>query len=149
MSKATKRTIEVQGAPITVIGVGDGDYISLTEMAKRFGDESLIYNWMRNRNTLEFIGIWEQIHNPNFKGIEFETFRSEAGLNNKPTGSGRVRNKPTGWNKPTGSGRVMLYFLAENLPWGHRSFRPPNTDTEPSLYKSLSLIPVPHARFPT
>ncbi len=81
MSKPAKRVIEVQGAPVSVIGVGDADYISLTEMAKRFGDESLIYNWMRNRNTLEFIGIWEQLHNPNFKGLEFETFRSEAGLN--------------------------------------------------------------------
>jgi hypothetical protein len=50
-------------------------------MAKKFGDDSLIYSWMRNRNTLEFLGIWEQIHNPGFKGGEFETFRSQAGLN--------------------------------------------------------------------
>jgi hypothetical protein len=50
-------------------------------MAKKFGDDDLIYNWVRNRNTLEFLGIWEQIHNPNFKGLEFETFKKEAGLN--------------------------------------------------------------------
>jgi hypothetical protein len=50
-------------------------------MAKKFGDDSLIYSWMRNRNTLEFLGIWEQIHNPDFKGGEFETFKSQAGLN--------------------------------------------------------------------
>ena len=50
-------------------------------MAKKFGDDILIYSWMRNRNTLEFIGVWEQIHNPDFKGLEFETFRNQAGLN--------------------------------------------------------------------
>ena len=49
--------------------------------ATKFGDDSPIYNWMRNRNTLELIGIWEQIHNPDFKGLEFETFRKQAGLN--------------------------------------------------------------------
>ena len=46
-------------------------------MAKKFGDDSLIYSWMRNRNTLEFLGIWEQIHNPDFKGSEFETFKRQ------------------------------------------------------------------------
>lgn len=81
MSKDKKSTIEVQGAPIAVLSHGDEDYISLTDMAKKFGDDALIYSWMRNRNTLEFLGIWEQIHNPRFKGGEFETFKKEAGLN--------------------------------------------------------------------
>jgi hypothetical protein len=49
-------------------------------MAKKFGDDVLIYSWMRNRNTLEIIGIWEKIHNPDFKGLEFETFKNQAGL---------------------------------------------------------------------
>jgi KilA-N domain len=81
MSKAKQSTIEVQGADITVMSKEQGDYISLTDMAKKFGDDVLIYSWMRNRNTLELIGIWEQIHNPGFKGLEFETFRKQAGLN--------------------------------------------------------------------
>jgi hypothetical protein len=81
MSKDKKTTIEVQGAAITVISKNEADFISLTDMAKKFGDDSLIYNWMRNRNTLEFLGIWEQIHNPDFKGGEFETFKTQAGLN--------------------------------------------------------------------
>ena len=81
MSKAKQSTIEVQGADITVLSKEKGDYISLTDMAKKFGDDVLIYSWMRNRNTLELIGIWEQIHNPDFKGLEFETFRKQAGLN--------------------------------------------------------------------
>jgi len=81
MSQAKKNTIEVQGTAITILSQRDEDYISLTDMSKKFGDDSLIYNWMRNRNTLEYIGIWERIHNPNFKGGEFETFKTQAGLN--------------------------------------------------------------------
>jgi len=79
MSKKT--TIEVQGAAITILSHRETDFISLTDMAKKFGDDALIYSWMRNRNTVEFLGIWEQIHNPDFKGGEFETFRNQAGLN--------------------------------------------------------------------
>ena len=81
MSQSKKATIQVQGAAIAVVTDGTADYISLTDMAKKFGDDVLIYGWMRNRNTLEFIGIWEQINNPNFKGLEFETFKNQAGLN--------------------------------------------------------------------
>ena len=81
MSKAKKTSLEVQGAAIAVVSLHDMDFISLTDMAKKFGDDVLIYSWMRNRNTLEFIGIWEQLHNPAFKGLEFETFRNQAGLN--------------------------------------------------------------------
>jgi len=81
MSKAKRSTIEVQGTAITILSQLDEDYISLTDMAKKFGDDSLSYSWMRNRNTLEYIGIWERIHNPDFKGGEFETFKKQAGLN--------------------------------------------------------------------
>ncbi len=50
-------------------------------MVKTFGDESIIYNWLRNRNTIEFLGIWEQLYNPDFKPVEFERFKSQSGLN--------------------------------------------------------------------
>ncbi|MCO5052129.1 MAG: KilA-N domain-containing protein [Verrucomicrobiae bacterium] len=81
MSKPKKTVIEVQGAAIGVLNQNSQDFICLTDMAKKFGDDVLIYSWMRNRNTLEFIGVWEQVHNPDFKGLEFETFRNQAGLN--------------------------------------------------------------------
>jgi KilA-N domain len=81
MSKAKRVSIDVQGTAITILTQNSQDFISLTDMAKKFGDVVLIYSWMRNRNTLEFIGIWEKIHNPDFKGLEFETFKSQAGLN--------------------------------------------------------------------
>lgn len=82
MSKDKKAIINVQGSAITILTSKDEDYISLTDMAKKFGDDVLVYNWMRNRNTLEFLGIWEQMHNANFKGLGYETFKKEAGLNN-------------------------------------------------------------------
>jgi len=53
----------------------------MTDMAKKFGEDDHIYSWMRNRNTLEFLGIWEQIHNPDFNSLEFEGIRKEAGTN--------------------------------------------------------------------
>jgi hypothetical protein len=81
MPKEKKSIISVKGSDITIISQSDIDYISLTDMAKKFGGDDLIYSWMRNRNTLEFLGIWEQIHNMNFKGGEFETFKKQAGLN--------------------------------------------------------------------
>ena len=71
----------MQGVSVSVQSTPKGDYISITDMARRFGDENLIYSWMRNRNTVEFMGIWEQLHNPSFKGGEFETFRKSSGLN--------------------------------------------------------------------
>jgi len=80
MSKSNQ-TITVKGTEISVIQVNKTDYISLTDMIKSFGDETIIYNWLRNRNTIEFLGIWEQIYNSDFKPIEFERFKKEAGLN--------------------------------------------------------------------
>ncbi len=78
--KSTKHII-VQGSKISLLLRPDNnDYISLTDMAKKFGDDVLIYQWMRNRNTVEFLGIWERMHNPDFKGIEFETFKKQAGI---------------------------------------------------------------------
>jgi hypothetical protein len=61
----------------------DSDYISLTDIAKHKSDDptAVIGNWMRNRNTIEYLGIWESLYNPNFKPLEFEGFRKEAGLN--------------------------------------------------------------------
>ena len=75
------RTIVVQGSTVSIATRHAQDYISLTDMVKRFGDDSVLYGWLRNRNTVEFLGLWERIHNPAFKPLEFERFRSQAGLN--------------------------------------------------------------------
>ena len=75
------RIITVKGAEVTIATRHEQDYISLTDMLRHFGDESILYNWLRNRNTIEFLGIWEQLYNPDFKPIEFDRFKSQAGLN--------------------------------------------------------------------
>ena len=76
--------IVVQNVPITVISSTGLDYICLTDMAGAKNDEvraaDVIKNWLRNRYTIEFLGTWEQIHNPNFKVVEFDHFRRQAGL---------------------------------------------------------------------
>ena len=78
----TSKKITVQSTEISVlIGKNDNDYISLTDMVKANDEEDLIRNWMRNKNTLEYLGVWESLNNPNFKGVEFDTFMKEAGLN--------------------------------------------------------------------
>lgn len=75
--------IIVQNTNITIISVNGDDYFSLTDLARYKSDEpnAVIANWMRNRNTIEYLGIWEQLYNPNFKPTEFEGFRMQAGLN--------------------------------------------------------------------
>ena len=75
--------ITVQNTNVTVISVNEDDYISLTDIAKYKSDEptAVIGNWMRNRNTIEYLGIWESLYNPQFNPLEFEGFKKEAGLN--------------------------------------------------------------------
>lgn len=83
MSKANRK-IEVLDTSVNVTRMRDADFISLTDIARhRNADRSddLIRNWVRNRNTLEFLGIWERIHNPDFNSVEFDGFRIQAGLN--------------------------------------------------------------------
>ena len=78
------KTLIVKKQAINIALVDNEEYISLTDIARYKNTENpkgVIQNWIRNRNTIEFLGIWELIHNPNFKGIEFEAFKKEAGLN--------------------------------------------------------------------
>ena len=74
--------IDVQGKGITIISQNDEDYISLTDMVKDIENGlSLIEKWLRNKNTIEFLGIWEEIYNPDFNSPEFEGIKNQAGLN--------------------------------------------------------------------
>lgn len=75
--------IIIQNTNITVISVNEDDYISLTDIAKYKSDDptAVIGNWMRNRNTIEYLGIWEILYNSQFNPLEFEGFKKEAGLN--------------------------------------------------------------------
>src|SRR6266498_2288722 len=83
------RIIKVQGAEVTISSRHDQDYISLTDMLKAKDGDFFIADWLRNRNTVEFLGIWESIYNPNFNYGEFAIIKSQAGLN-----SYKIRGRP-------------------------------------------------------
>ncbi|MBI2353767.1 MAG: KilA-N domain-containing protein [Deltaproteobacteria bacterium] len=79
---AKRNTIEVQGTAICIISQPEGDYISLTDMVRNFdGGGALIEQWLKNKDTVLFLGVWERINNPGFNSLEFEGIKSEAGRN--------------------------------------------------------------------
>ncbi|MDZ7876188.1 MAG: KilA-N domain-containing protein [Saprospiraceae bacterium] len=79
---AKKKTVLVEETEITVVEHGKQDYISLTDIAKGFGEPRIIIqNWMRARNTVQFLGTWETINNPDFNRIEFDAVKSDSGTN--------------------------------------------------------------------
>ena len=84
VKKTVKETITAKGLPIGIYTEDfKNEFISLTDIAKYKSDDptAVIAKWMRNRDTLEFLGLWESLHNSDFKPLEFEGFRREAGLN--------------------------------------------------------------------
>ena len=94
MSKLMKDTIHAKGIEIGIYTMDyENEFISLTDIAKyRNTDDPrfVIQNWMRNRNTIEFLGVWEHLHNPDFNRVQFEAVKSESGLN-------RFVMTPTKW----------------------------------------------------
>ena len=80
-----KGTIHAKGTKITVISsVNKDDFISLTDIAKHRNSDSpkdVVKNWLRNRSTIEFLGLWEELNNPNFNRVEFDSFKNESGSN--------------------------------------------------------------------
>jgi len=82
MTKTTKSIIQVKGSSINVFSKSNGDYISLTDMVRNFdGGSALIEQWLKNKDTVLFLGVWEQINNPGFNSPEFEGIRNESGRN--------------------------------------------------------------------
>ena len=76
--------IVVKSIEVSIKEIDNTDYISLTDIAKSKNKDEpkdVVKNWLRNKNTIEFLGLWEKINNDNFKGVEFDTFKNEAGLN--------------------------------------------------------------------
>ena len=75
------RTISVKGSEVAVVSRHGQDYICLTDMLKAKDGDFFVADWLRNRNTVEFLGIWETVYNPVFNSGEFATIKSHAGLN--------------------------------------------------------------------
>ena len=94
-----KTEIKVMNNKVSILRINDNDYISLTDLARYVNEEEPkipIQTWMRNKNVVSFLGLWEKIHNVNFKGIEFTTFENEAGKNS-------FYLSPQKWIKETGA----------------------------------------------
>lgn len=81
MTKNTRSTIEVEGIPIAVLTERNEDFISLTDMLKAKDGDFFVSDWLRNRNTVEFLSIWESVYNPDFNYGECATIKSQVGLN--------------------------------------------------------------------
>lgn len=81
MKKASE--LDIRGTVVRVVKIGGEDFVCLTDMAKLKSDDpqQTISNWMRNRMTIEYLGLWEELYNPEFKPLGFEGFRKEVGLN--------------------------------------------------------------------
>lgn len=78
----SKGVIQVQGIDVSIVTRNDHEFISLTDMVKGFeGGNALIEQWLKNKDTVLFLGVWERIHNPDFNSLEFEGIRMEAGRN--------------------------------------------------------------------
>lgn len=82
MAFKTEKTILVEGTEIKLLSFSDKDYVSMTDIAAKFGEARiLVQNWMRARGTIDFLGVWEELNNPNFNRIGFDAFKMEAGSN--------------------------------------------------------------------
>jgi hypothetical protein len=82
MTKEKKTSIHVQGTAVAILSKHNHDYISLTDMARNFeGGSALIEQWLKNKDTVVFLGVWEQINNPAFNPLEFEGIKNQAGSN--------------------------------------------------------------------
>jgi len=84
MSRPKTKIIDVLSSNVRIAAINDQDFICLTDIARYKGKattDDLIRNWLRNRNTVEFLGLWEQINNPDFNPVEFDGIRMQAGLN--------------------------------------------------------------------
>jgi len=82
MAKQQKTTISMKGTEVTIITANNQDYISLTDMVKDFeGGSALIEQWLKNKDSVLFLGVWEQLNNSTFNSLEFEGIKNESGRN--------------------------------------------------------------------
>ncbi|MDA3889837.1 MAG: KilA-N domain-containing protein [Allgaiera sp.] len=112
--KTTNATINVQGTEVTVIHHENDDFISLTDMVRNFdGGPALIEQWLKNKDTVLFLGVWEQLNNPDFKTPEFEGIRNEAGRNSFYLSAKK-------WAKTTGAKGLMAKAGRYGGTFAHR-----------------------------
>ena len=119
------RTISVKGSEITVSRKEQEDYISLTDIARYKNPNEpidIIKNWLRSRTTIEFIGLWEQLHNPDFKAVEFDRFMYEAGSNSFVLSPGKWIEATNAIGITTKSGRYGGTFAHQDIAFEFASW---------------------------
>lgn len=119
------RTISVKGSEITLSRKEQQDYISLTDIARYKNPNEpidIIKNWMRSRTTIEFIGLWEQLHNPSFKAVEFDRFMYEAGSNSFVLSPGKWIETTNAIGITTKSGRYGGTFAHQDIAFEFASW---------------------------
>ena len=105
---AKKNEIIVRDVSIKTIKINGEDYLCVTDIARQKNSaepKDVVKNWMRQKNTLEYLGLWERLHNPNFKGVEFDPLLTEAGSNS-------FTMSPTRWISTRGQGCCALECCA-------------------------------------
>lgn len=120
--------LQVQGVEIHIIGKGEEDYISLTDMAGGFdgeGDTSHIEAWLRSKNTIDFLGVWEKINNPNFNSVEFDGIRMEAGTNRFKLSAKQWTQKTNGIGLIARTGRYGGTFAHKDIAFEFGSWLSP------------------------
>ncbi len=105
--------LQVQNIDIGIKEIGGQDYICLTDISKGKEGEDHIRNWMRNRNTIEYLGLWEYFNNPHFKGVEFDTFKRDAGLNS-------FTMTPKKWIEATGAIGIVSFAGRYGGTYAHK-----------------------------
>jgi hypothetical protein len=106
----------VQNTPVSISRINEDDYISLTDIARvRNPDEpkDVVKNWLRNRSTIEYLGLWEKINNPEFKGVEFDSFKQQAGTNS-------FTLSPNKWIETTGATGIKSTVGRNGGTFAHR-----------------------------
>lgn len=105
------KIIEVQNIKVNVTNINDNDYICISDFTKfkegKSTSDDVIRNWLRNRITLEFLGTWESIYNPNFNSVEFDGFKNQAGLHT-------FTLSVTEWCSKTNADAIKNYILPDN-----------------------------------
>ena len=117
--------IQVLDTDITIVKTNNEDYISLTDIAKSKNSNDaneIIRNWLRNRNSIEFLGTWEKIYNPNFNTVEFDGFRKEAGLNSFTLSTKRWTEKTNAIGLISKSGRYGGTYAHQDIAFEFASW---------------------------
>lgn len=132
MNTSTKKSkkIIVQGIEIVTFQKNKTDYISLTDLA-RYKDASetddVIKNWTRNKSTIEFLGLWEQLNNPNFKPVEFDGFKNQAGSNSFVLSPSKWIKKTNAIGLVTRSGRGGGTYAHKDIAFEFANLTKPNS----------------------